>query len=305
MAELEFIQEFKKSVEKSNSAFYTQVGIGDDCAVLNSKDSGLLVTTDMLLDGVHFSSGLTPWRLIGRKALAVNLSDIAAMGGQPLYAFVSLGIPKGMGGLAAQQIMAGIHELATSFATEIAGGDTNSWRGPLAINVTLIGRPCSNPIKRSGARIGDWIFVTGPLGGSIFGKHLQFVPRLELAGNLSDNGPIHAMIDISDGLASDLSHILNASECGADLNAADIPISEECKKYQDSLSPLDHALYDGEDFELCFTTSASVGQRLIATSAFKSDLFKIGVISREKGLRLWQPDGVPSEVEGRGYQHQF
>src|SRR5262249_21538661 len=147
----------------------------------------------------------------------------------------------------------GLRHVADAFDTVIVGGDTNSWGGPLVISVTLLGEATERgPVRRAGAKPGDWLLVTGPLGGSILGKHLDFTPRVREALQLHQFADLHAMIDISDGLAADVDHLCSESRCGAVLRAEAIPISEAARSIHDGRSPLDHALSDGEDFELVF-----------------------------------------------------
>jgi thiamine-monophosphate kinase len=242
-------------------------GPGDDAAWLRADGRDLLVTTDMLLDGSCFVlAGAGPVR-VGRKAIAVSLSDIAAMAGRPLAAFVSVGLPRRGGRELAESLYNGMRSVADQFRTPIAGGDTNSWDGPLVISSTVIGEPTERgPVHRNGAIPGDWLFVTGPLGGSILGKHLDFTPRIHEALTLHCRVNLHAMIDISDGLATDLNKLCTESRCGAVLSADAIPISTEARKIADNRSPLDHALGDGEDFELLFAVCPSDGQRLLNDS---------------------------------------
>src|SRR5205807_6083779 len=152
------------------------LGPGDDAAVLAfTQETRCLVTTDMLLDGSCFRLAEAGPRLVGRKAMAVNLSDIAAMAGRPVAAVVSVGLPRQGGRAIAEELYLGLREAADAFDTAVVGGDTNSWDGPLVISVTLVGEATARgPVRRSGARAGDWLFVTGPLGGSILGRHLTF-----------------------------------------------------------------------------------------------------------------------------------
>ncbi|MCS7044975.1 MAG: thiamine-phosphate kinase [Gemmataceae bacterium] len=254
------------------------VGPGDDCAVLRPGSLPLLVKADMLLEDCHFRLADAGPRRVGRKALAVNLSDIAAMGGRPLAAVVSLGLPRPqpIGDRSApasffcnpthlaEEIYLGMRDLADTFRLAIVGGDTNSWHGGLVVSVALLGESGpQGPILRSGARPGDWLFVTGPLGGSILGKHLDFVPRVAEALALQEHAPIHAMLDVSDGLAADLHHLCRESGCGAVLVAERIPISAAARQLTDGRSPLDHALADGEDFELIFAVAPADGRRLL------------------------------------------
>src|SRR5262245_33697204 len=204
------------------------IGIGDDTAVVHfTPGCDVLVTTDMLLEGVHFDLSHTPARLVGRKALGVNLSDIAAMAGTPVATVVALGIPERFERSEAEELFRGIQQLAAEFGVAIVGGDTNRSRDSLIVSITLVGEAGPRgPIRRSGAQPGDWIVVTGSFGGSILGKHLTFTPRVREAGILRERYGLHAMIDVSDGLVADLGHILEESGCGAVLQANAIPISD-------------------------------------------------------------------------------
>ena len=235
------------------------LGIGDDTAVLRvSPDHARLATVDTLMEGVHFTMPPATAQQVGHKALAVNLSDIAAMAGRPQAALVSLVLPKQDGAAIAQGIHTGIQTLADTHNVAIAGGDTNTWNGPLVVSITVLGETgCRQTgqhaaVPRSGAQAGDWIMVTGTLGGSLAGKHLDFQPRLTEARTLDQCVSLHAMIDVSDGLSADLHHILHQSRVGAIIEATSIPISAAADHADDGRSPLEHALCDGEDFELLF-----------------------------------------------------
>jgi len=202
-----------------------RIPVGDDAAVISAPSDGLVaVTTDMILEGTHFEL-LAPradkrtLRQIGRKAVAVSLSDVAAMGLAPSAVVVSVAIPESRGLGFAQELFRGMRTIAQQFQVDVVGGDITSWEGRLAICTTVLGGGGGlKPIKRSGARPGDALAVTGRLGGSRLGKHLRFKPRVEEALYLNRNFKIRAMIDISDGLALDLSHILEESGCGAVLS---------------------------------------------------------------------------------------
>ena len=240
------------------------IGPGDDTAALRPTSRPLLVTTDMLLEGSCFLLAEAGPRLVGRKAMAVNLSDIAAMAGVPFAAVVSVGLPKNGGRALAEELYRGLREIADEFDTAVVGGDTNSWDGGLTISVTLLGEATARgPVQRNGAKPGDWLFVTGPLGGSIRGHHLTFTPRVREALRLHEAADLHAMMDISDGLAADLAHICAESRCGAVLAADRIPISEAARQMPDERTPLEHALGDGEDFELLCAVSPADGARLL------------------------------------------
>ncbi len=283
------------------------IGIGDDAALLKFNRNGeSLVTVDMLLEGVHFTlDTATPFQ-IGWKSLGVNLSDIAAMGGRAVAAVVSIALPRGRAWELAQGIQEGIDALARQFDVCIAGGDTNTWNGPLVISITALGEPLGNgPIRRGGAQPGDWILVTGNLGGSIAGKHLNFIPRLEEARLLQEHVALHAMIDISDGLAADLHHILDESHVGARIFAAQVPISSAAQAATDGRSPLAHALGDGEDFELLMTLSPADAQSLLANPIFSTHLAHIGEIVAGKTAELIEADGCSTPLLATGWRHSF
>jgi thiamine-monophosphate kinase len=282
------------------------VGPGDDTAVLRLAGPGdCLVTTDMLLEGSCFRLAEAGARLVGRKAMAVNLSDIAAMAGEPVAAVVSVGLPRQGGRALAEELYRGLRELADAFHTAIAGGDTNSWDGPLVISVTLIGTSTGRgPVRRCGARVGDWLLVTGPLGGSILGKHLTFTPRVREALALHAAARLHAMIDVSDGLAADVNHLCRESGCGAVLRAEGIPISAAAGQMQDGRSPLEHALTDGEDFELVFAVAEEEARQLLQSQPVAGiELAHIGECV-EQGL--WLEEGGRRRVlEPGGYVHSL
>jgi thiamine-monophosphate kinase len=241
------------------------IGPGDDTAALRlGGDAPCLVTTDMLLEGSCFRLAEAGPRRVGRKAMGVNLSDIAAMAGRPVAAVVSVGLPRAGGRAIAEELYRGLREVADAFDTALAGGDTNSWDGPLVISVTVLGEATGRgPVTRAGAKPGDWLFVTGPLGGSILGKHLDFTPRVREALRLHELVELHAMIDLSDGLAADLHHVCEESGCGAVLIAESVPVTAEARAMNDGRSPLEHALSDGEDFELAFAVSPADGAKLL------------------------------------------
>lgn len=202
------------------------VGAGDDAAILRMSDeANLVATTDMLMDGVDFVLAEHEPERIGRKALAVNLSDLAAMAAQPVAALVSLALPRRGGEALAKQLYAGMLPLAAQFDCPLAGGDTNSWDGPLVISITALGEvPPQRRWRRSGARPGDLLLVTGSFGGSILGKQFDFTPRIREALWLAEHAEIHAM-DVSDGLSLDLARLIEASGCGATLEEELIPIA--------------------------------------------------------------------------------
>jgi thiamine-monophosphate kinase len=293
--------------QRTAAAPGVRVGPGDDCAVLESSaNRAWLVTTDMLLEGRHFILAEHGPRRVGRKAMAVNLSDIAAMGGKPFAAFVSVGLPVGAAESVGKELYLGMREVADTFETTIAGGDTNTWTGGLVVCVTVMGEPGpQGPILRHGAKPGDWLMVTGPLGGSILGKHLDFTPRVREALLLQENAALHAMIDVSDGLSADVFHICAESRCGAVLFAERIPISDAARQLADCMTPLEHALTDGEDFELAFAVDDAAGERLLRTQPIPGiTLAHIGVFVEEVALFL-EVAGTRRRITPRGFVHDF
>jgi thiamine-monophosphate kinase len=241
-------------------------GPGDDCAVLAPIEFPTLITTDMLMDGTDFVVAEVGPRRAGRKAMAANLSDIAAMAGTPVAAVAAVALPKGSGLPFAEELYVGMREAADEFGVAIVGGDTNSWHGPLVIAITVLGQVTGRgAVTRAGARAGDWLFVTGPLGGSMLGRNLDFTPRIREALALHSAVELHAMCDISDGLAADLNHILEESRVGAVLDADAVPIARAARELSGSTGkpPLMHALGDGEDFELVFAVPPADGEKLL------------------------------------------
>jgi thiamine-monophosphate kinase len=283
------------------------VGIGDDAALVGFPHSAdCLVTVDMLMEGVDFTIPPATPRQIGWKSLAVNLSDIAAMAGKPVACVVSVALPRQNGFELGQGLMEGIVECADRFDVALAGGDTNTWDGPLVISITVLGEPTpKGPALRSGALPGDWIMATGSFGGSIAGKHLDFTPRVDEALALINAATLHAMIDVSDGLAADLWHILDESGVGAILDASAIPLSPQAVACRDEISPLSHALADGEDFELLFTVSPADGKALLAAPVFEMPLSHIGQITEGRDCFLKSADGKMTPLPPLGWKHGF
>jgi thiamine-monophosphate kinase len=279
-----------------------RIGPGDDCAALTPPSRELLVTTDMLMDGTDFILAEVGARRVGRKAMNANLSDIAAMAGAPVAAVVSVALPRG-GRELAQELYLGLREAADAFGVAVVGGDTNSWDGKLVISVTAFGEATGRgPVRRSGAKPGDWVFVTGPLGGSILGHHLDFTPRVREALALHAAVELHAMCDMSDGLSADLNHICEESGCGAVLFADAIPIADAALELSRTSGrpPLRHALGDGEDFELVFAVSPDDGRRLLAAPPV-AGLAKVGECVAEG---LWLEEGGRRErLEPTGWVH--
>jgi thiamine-monophosphate kinase len=308
MNEFELIRRLTESLP-TNSSVVT--GAGDDCAVLDLglPSQFLLFKTDAVVEGVHFTHETSPEQ-IGRKALARCLSDIAAMAGTPNTALLTLGLPRDYDPARIEKIYTGLNALAREHHVAIAGGETTVNPGQILISVALLGTVAKDKcVLRSGAKPGDAIFVTGELGGSLAGRHLDFEPRLTEARWLADHFLPHAMIDLSDGLAGDLPHILRASKVGAELLARAIPISRVAKlaaKAEGSAKPpLLAALTDGEDFELLFTVPSSAAVPLLDAWKQKFPTLKlscIGKITAGEGLTLRDEKGA-RPLPAHGYVH--
>lgn len=299
-AEFEFIRWLRARTPHSTAVL---VGPGDDCAVLQPASGQLLVTTDLLTEGADFILGQASARAIGRKAMGVNLSDIAAMGGRVTAALVGLVLPQSATTeQTARELYLGLEEVANEFGVAIVGGDTNSWGGGLVVSVTVLGEALgSGPLLRSGAKAGDTLFVTGSCGGSILGRHLNPRPRLKEIAHLAGLVRITSCIDISDGLTADLQHILDASGCGAILDADAIPIHADVYELakRTGKTALHHALTDGEDFELLFTTSSESATKLGGEPC----AIRIGTCV-ESGLWLRDTTGV-NPLRPKGWVHAF
>ncbi|MFH0877703.1 MAG: thiamine-phosphate kinase [Candidatus Omnitrophota bacterium] len=276
------------------------VSIGDDAAVLRwTKEKYLLYTVDMLVEGVHFKKG-EDLKKVGYKAMAVSVSDIAAMGGLPKHALVSVGLPKAHAEASLRALSAGIASCARQFKVDVIGGDTN--RSPhLVVDVFMTGEVLRRHLAlRRGARPGDHIFVSGTLGGSLAAKHLSFMPRVKEAQFLVKNFKVTSMMDLSDGLAMDLNRLVQASRCGAMIFEYKIPKSSGCLT-------INQALCDGEDFELLFTLACKDAQSLLAMTNKKKApcrFFQIGrMTDLFGGVRMVTNRGRLREIHCRGFQH--
>ena len=283
------------------------VGIGDDAAVIDPTVGRVqIVTTDMLMEGVDFVWPQASAQQIGRKAVAVNLSDIAAMAARPIAAFVAVALPRERGPTFATDLYAGVLDICQQYGVTLAGGDTNTWDGPLVVSVTIVGEAIGpRPILRSGAQPGDWILVTGAFGGSILGRHLDVTPRLREAARMVELAELHALIDVSDGLAADLHHILEESRVGARLLADAIPIHPDVLRMSDGQSALTHALSDGEDFELIAILAPDSAEGLLNKWDLKTPLTKIGEIEAQPGCRLTNADGSSVDLPPRGWRYEW
>jgi len=284
--------------------------IGDDAAVIGDR----IITVDMLTEGVDFILADTDPKWIGRKALAVNLSDIAAMGGVPRWIFMAVALPRtGVPEFPplelAQQLLTGARPLIDKYHLVLAGGDTNTWEGGLVISITVMGSITERGVfRRSGGKAGDRILVTGKLGGSILRHQFFFEPRIDEALYLNKHYDIHSAIDISDGLTLDLHRLATESRLGATVFEAQIPIAEDAVKLsqQTGRLPIDHALSDGEDFELLFTVDPPEAEKLLSFQPFQSSgvtLYSIGELTAEHGLRMVTADGIPKPISPKGFEH--
>jgi thiamine-monophosphate kinase len=312
LGEFEFIDRITPGCLTGETG-HVLLGIGDDAAVIENADGVQLVTTDMLIEGIHFLRETVEPAMLGRKALAVNLSDIAAMGGTPRDALISIAVPAAIAVRELDEFYAGFKELARSTNVNILGGDTTNSKGPLCIAVTVLGVARRDEVLyRSGARLGDRILVTGTLGDAAGGlrvltdsvdvspevtEHLRLAhlsPRLFLteARIFATSGAVGAAIDLSDGIASDLDHICRASNVAAVLESEAIPISDElralCHVTEDD--PLHLALTGGEDYRLLVTADPTATESLRdrignATGCRVSDIGEI-VAGEGVGLRL-------------------
>lgn len=269
-----------------------RTGIGDDTAVIRAaQGKEILFTTDMLIEGRHFRLDEASARQIGRKALAVNISDIAAMGGVPTQAVVSLGLPKRLTGRFVDGLYQGLLGLARQFGIDLVGGDTNR-ADKLTVNIALLGEvEKGRALLRSGARAGDKLFVSGALGGSYAsGKHLNFTPRVREARYLSKNFSVHAMMDLSDGLSSDARKLAEESGTGVLIEERLVPVSRAAKSVSEALT-------EGEDFELLFAVSPKDARRL-------PKRFRIvgRIVPRSQGMKLLKKNGKLVPLTG-GFDH--
>lgn len=286
-----------------------RVGPGDDAAVLSLGEAReCIVTVDMLTDHVDFELAEADPCRVGRKALAVNLSDLAAMAAYPLAAVVAVALPRKNALELAKKLVEGMLPLAEQYGLTIAGGDTNTWDGPLAISITLLGYPSERgALLRSGAKPGDRILVTGSFGGSILGRHFDFEPRVKEALFLHAHYELHAGMDVSDGLSLDLARMLAESRCGAVLKSNAIPVSPDAKllaeRLNDGRTALDHALSDGEDFELILAAPEHTAEQILSEQPLDVKITEIGQFVSEPGLWLEDANGVRQPLEPAGWEH--
>ena len=310
------------------------LGIGDDAAVIaRAGGKDLIACCDLMVEGVHFRSEWAPPRLLARKALAANLSDVAAMGGIPRFAMISIAVPPRYDSEFIDELFEGLFEFANACGVSIVGGDTSSSRDSLFIDVSVIGEcESGQAVTRSGAKPGDQIYVSGSLGASALGlsmledgfrldeskdandalrlcavfKHLAPEPRVKLGRALGEAGLATAMIDISDGLSTDLCHILEESKCGAVIQGDKIPVAE-CVRLIASMNsefdPLRLVLHGGEEYELLFTARPENSMRVSELSREAGvAITAIGEIIVSEGLELVH-NGLSESIKPEGYEH--
>jgi len=292
LGEFGLIKRFQQKIKLDSSVV---LGSGDDCAVLKLNQSSYqLFTCDMMVEGVDFLK-TADYKLVGRKALAISISDIASCGGIPKHAVVALGLPKHISVDQVDRLADGLFKLAREYKINIVGGDISA-SPKLVIDLSMLGVVKKDKLcLRKQAKVGDLIMVTGEFGGSIKGKHLKFTPRLKEAQFLVNNFKINAMIDVSDGLAADLGHILNSSLVGAVLYESLIPLSKQAQG-------IEEALCSGEEFELLFTAGRDQASKIIKSAKYR---FKIigEIMPQTFGLRLINLKNKYSKFNGQGYRH--
>lgn len=284
--------------------------IGDDCTVLSMGDEALVMTTDMLIEDVHFLRFASSAEEVGHKSLMVNISDVAAMGAKPVATLLSIALPESAQGEWAERFMRGYHEASLREGVALVGGDTTASKDKIAINVVAIGRaPMKNIKRRSEAKVGDVIAVTGKLGASskglvdiMFGdlntaaaKHHRLGQARTTEGAwLGARSEVHAMMDISDGIASDIKHIMELSKVGAEIHIDKIPTDYDIR----------FATTGGEDYELLLTVDANRFDSLAEefSIATETTLTKIGTITESNTLS-WLENGAPADIELKGFTH--
>lgn len=317
--ELEFIQQIRLFMPEAGGAIVRSVG--DDCFVVRpAGDTLLAVTTDTFVDGIHFARDYSTWREIGARCMAASVSDIAAMSGLPAWSALSLAMPAGMFLDEAVELFAGLAETAAAYGSPITGGETVSTPGPLTVTVTVLGNVGPDRmVTRAGARPGDGIYLTGSLGDAMAGllafqtgetgfdglkrRFLRPEAQVAFSRRLTEHFRVNAMIDLSDGLASDLRHICEESGCGAEVWADMLPLSAEFRELmaRRGKNPLEFALGAGEDYGLLFTTDDPAFE---AGILFDTAVTRIGTITARRGnLLLVSGNGNVEPISSKGYEH--
>lgn len=263
------------------------IGPGDDMGAVHVAGADVLVTVDQVADGVHFDLGRDPLELVGRKAMTRNLSDVAAMAALPVGAVVAACLPRAFTDAQASQLFDAIRRTGMQYGCPVFGGDIAVWDQKLLVSVTVLAHGAGiTPVRRSGARPGDAVYVTGRLGGSFSsGRHLTFEPRLELARTLARKYDLHCMIDLSDGLGRDLGHLCAAANLGAVVEESALPIAA---------GDWTNALGDGEDYELCFT---------VAPNVRVTEATRVGAMVEGSGVSVRLRDGSLRDGRDLGWEH--
>jgi thiamine-monophosphate kinase len=313
LPEKSLIARIRRQTRKSRQVL---AGIGDDCALLRiPPGQETLVTTDFTLEGIHFRREWHDPKVVGHRCLVRGLSDIAAMGGQPIAAFLSLALPRSLPQTWVDRFLGGLLELADAFHVVLAGGDTARSPAGVLADIVVIGSVAKGKaIPRAGAHPGDRVYVTGRLGGSAaalnlllagrklhpadFPRHFHPTPRLEVGRRLGENGLASAMIDLSDGLSTDLAHLCEESSVGAEIRSAAIPRANIGKPAREV--DLQLALHGGEDYELLF--AARPGKRIPSRIAGVS-LTEIGQIRQGRRIVLRDGKSKPVEFHPGGWEH--
>lgn len=323
--ETEFLKWLLPQITKNHRL---EVPPGDDAAVLRLPGGKrTVVTTDLLTESVDFRFSKSSddkdfpppasAHQVGRKAVAVSLSDLAAMAATPEAIVVSVALPEHGGRRLAEELYKGIQEEVNAFDVALAGGDTNAWDGPLVISATAIGsilpRQCW---RRDAAQPGDLLVVTGPLGGSILGRHLNVTPRCREAIAIASRYPVHAALDISDGLAIDCGRMLTASHVGGTIELDSVPIHPDAIRlsevsHANQMTPLEHAMQDGEDFELLLAIPPEAAEALVqddprslvAETTMQPRI--IGRVTENPDFCSTTPDGQTKRLEPKGFEHVF
>lgn len=325
-SELDLIRFLGKTFTRADAGLVR--GIGDDCAVVRlPAGRDLLVTTDSLMEGVHFRSSDFKPEEVGQKAVAVAVSDVASMGGRPHYLFVSLFIPPEMEKRKVEALFRGIGESADRFCCLLAGGNISSSTGPLVIDVAVVGSVArGRTVYRHGARTGDGIYVTGTIGDSALGlrvlksgdpklirkysalvsRHKLPTPRLREGAGLGEFRIASSMIDVSDGLLLDLTRMLEAGSVGATIELDRVPVSPQARRYMEEtgIKSLEPLISGGEDYELLFTVPKKNEKKLETLAlSLRTSYRKIGEVTKDKGKLRILSRGKPIAVRKKGWVH--
>jgi thiamine-monophosphate kinase len=313
LGEFGFIERLRR-LERRQAG--VDIGIGDDCAVVRVGRRRVLLTTDALVEGVHFRWSWDRPAGLGRRAFLVNASDVAAMGGTARFALLSLAAPRSAKASDLDALVRGFAAAARENGCVLVGGNLSASRR-WVVSATLVGEPCGEPIRRSGARVSDEVWVSGSLGGAAYGREILLgrrrgsgretlafrrpPVRLELGSALARSGAASAAIDLSDGLVSDLGHICRASGVGAIVEISHLPYAQPLRRLRRGAERLRLALAGGEDYELLFTAPAGRA-RDVARLRELAPITAIGRIVRGSGVRILDPKGA-ERTAGLGFDH--